>query len=128
MVKKLLDISDNIDNKIYVSILSYLNGSAFYCPTYIKKLSHEKHLLYLRIKRLILNPICLTSRFFFILMGKYSQMSDFIKQLKKKIRTIRYKNYIKVIDGYFLNSDLRRGWSGLKKISKPSYSPCQSTS
>jgi len=85
-------------------------------------------LLYLRIKRFNLESDMSNFQIFLDLNREYAKMSDFIKQLKKKIRSIRYKNYIKVIDGYFLNNDLHRGWSGLKKISKPSYSPCQSLS
>ena len=53
-------------------------------------------------------------------------MSTYIKELKKNIRNIRFNNRILLTCNHFLNNDSQRGWSELKKISKPAYSPSQS--
>jgi len=46
---------------------------------------------------------------------------------KRNIRIIKFKNLIHSIGDCFLTNDAQCGWSRLKEISKPSYSPSQSS-
>ena len=55
MVNKFMDTSYRIGNEIQAIVPTDLEGSAFHCPAYIKKLSHEKHLVYHKIKKFVLD-------------------------------------------------------------------------
>ena len=50
MVEKFINTADNIGKDIKAFIPTDLKGSAFHCPYYIKKLSHEKHIAFRIIK------------------------------------------------------------------------------
>ena len=126
MVKKLLDTANKIGDDIQARVPTNLQGSAFHCPAYIKKLSHEKHLFYKRIKNFKLRNDLSNLQEFCDLSKEYRVLSDYIISIKRNIRIIRFKNLIHSIGECFLKNDAQRGWSGLKKISKPSYSPSQS--
>ena len=53
MVNKFLDSSYRIGNEIQAIVPTDLEGSAFHCPAYFKKLSHEKHIVYHKIKKFV---------------------------------------------------------------------------
>jgi len=50
MVENFINTANNIGKDIKAFIPINLKGSAFYCPYYIKKLSHEKHIAFRNIK------------------------------------------------------------------------------
>ena len=53
---------------------------------------------------------------------EYSDLCEKIIYIKKSIRRNRFTKAVKSVCTHFSNNDSRRGWSGLKKLSKPSYS------
>ena len=128
MVNKFLDTANKVGKEIQAIVPTNLEGSAFHCPNHIKRLSHQKHLLYHRIKNFKLESDMSNLQIFLDLNKEYAEFSDLINRLKKVLRTIQFKKNIHVISEYFLNNDPQRGWAGLKKISKPSYSLSQSSS
>ena len=50
VVEKFINTANNIGKDIKAFIPTNLKGSAFHCPYYIKKLSHEKHIAFRNIK------------------------------------------------------------------------------
>ena len=122
MVNKLLDTANIIGNEIQAIVPTDLEGSAFHCPAYIKKLSHEKHIAYRNIKKFTLDPNLNNIDEFLKLNRRYMDICDIIKKIKYKIRKIRFKNSLQLACDHFLNNDPKRAWSELKKLSKPSYS------
>ena len=122
MVNKFLDTSYRIGNEIQAIVPTDLEGSAFHCPAYIKKLSHEKHLVYHKIKKFVLDLELNNIDEFLDLNKQYAELCEFIIAIKKNIRKIRFRNSLKVACEHFLNNDPRRAWSELKKLSKPSFS------
>ena len=126
MVNKFLDTANKIGNEIQAIVPTDLEGSAFHCPAYIKKLSHEKHLAYYNIKKFSLDPELNNIEEFINLNKRYAELCDFIKEIKKNIRMIRFRNSLQVACDHFLNNDPKRAWSELKKLSKPSYSSKES--
>ena len=120
MVSKLLDTANKIGDDICSRIPSNLKGSPFHCPHYIKKLSHVKHTLYKKIKEFSIDMNNLDE--FLELNKEYSDLCEKIIYIKKSIRRNCFTKAVKSVCTHFSNNDSRRGWSGLKKLSKPSYS------
>jgi len=56
MVNKFIETANKIGDKVYARVPCDLKDSAFYCPYYIKKLSHEKHVAFNEIKKFSLGP------------------------------------------------------------------------
>ena len=50
MVNKFINTVNKVGDKVHARVPCNLNGSAFHCPYYIKKLSHEKHVAFYKIK------------------------------------------------------------------------------
>ena len=42
----LLKLANKVGDKVHARVPCDLKGSAFHCPYYIKKLSHEKHVAF----------------------------------------------------------------------------------
>ena len=99
-----------------------LKGSAFHCPYYIKKLSHEKHITFRNIKPYF---NCENADNYLEQFNKYEKLYKLIKKTKSKFRSARFKANIVKIGNYFLNKDFKNGWRCFKKkkkMAKPSYS------
>jgi len=122
MVNKFMDTSIKIGNEIQAIVPTDLEGSAFHCPAYIKKLFHEKHLVYHKIKKFTLDLELNNIDEFLDLNKQYAEMCEFIIVIKKNIHKIRFRNSINVACEHILNNDPQRAWSELKKLSKPSFS------
>eukprot|EP00833_Pecoramyces_ruminatium_P010362 jgi/Orpsp1_1/1184394/evm.model.c7180000089342.1 len=122
MVNKFIDTANNIGDKIKARVPSDLKGTAFHCPYYIKKLSHEKHIAYNKIKKFTLNNELTNIDEFLELNRNYTEICRSIKSIKYNIQSLRYKKIIESACEDFLNKDDRRAWLKLKKISKPSFS------
>ena len=126
MVNKLLDTANKVGNAIQAIVPTDLKGSAFHCPAFIKKLSHEKHIAYHNIKKFSLDPNLTNIEEFIQLNRRYAELCDYLKIIKKNIREIHFRNSLQTACDYFLNNDPKRAWSELKKLSKPSYSSKES--
>ena len=50
-------------------------------------------------------------------------LPDYIINIKRNIRIIRFKNLIHSVGDFFFKNDSQPDWSGIKKISKSSLSP-----
>jgi len=50
MVNKFIETANKVGDKVHARVPCDLKGSAFHCPYYIKKLSHEKHVAFNEIK------------------------------------------------------------------------------
>jgi len=100
-----------------------IQGSEFHCLHYIKKLSYEKHLFYKRIKNCKLRNDLSDLQAFYNLYKEYRVLSDYIIS---NTRRIIFKKLIHSIRECILKNEAQHGWSRLKKISKPSFSPSQS--
>ena len=53
MVNKFIETANKVGDKVHARVPCDFKGSAFHCPYYIKKLSHEKHVAFNEIKRYI---------------------------------------------------------------------------
>ncbi|OUM58039.1 hypothetical protein PIROE2DRAFT_16799 [Piromyces sp. E2] len=111
MVDKFLNTSEKIGKDINVFVPSKLSSSAFHCPYYIKKLSHEKPF-----------SNCANIDEYIDQFNKLHKLCKTLKKVKSKFRSKRYKANIFNIGNIFLNKEYRKGWNSLRKISKPSYS------
>jgi len=125
MVNKFLETSTKVGKDIKAFVPSKLHGSAFHCPYFIKKLSHEKHNAYMNIKPFF---NCENVNDYLSQMNNYLKICKTIKKVKSKFRSARYKANIIKIGKHFMNKEYRSGWQGLKKIAKPSYSVSPSPS
>jgi len=119
MVNKFLNTSNSIGKANNAFVPSKFSGSAFHCPYFIKRISHEKHLAYLNIKSLhdMNNVDAYLEQF-----DKYYSLCNLLRKIKSKFRSARYKANIVNIGNHFLNKEYREGWKSLKKVSKPSFS------
>ena len=124
MVEKFINTANNIGKDNMAFIPTNLNDSAFYCPFYIKKLSHEIHIAFRNIK-LYFN--CENVDNYTKQFNKYEKLCKLIKKTKSKFRSARFKANIVKICNYFLNKDFKNGWRYLKKMAKPSYSSTSPT-
>jgi len=50
MVNKFIETVNKVGDKAHARVPCDLKGTAFHCPYYIKKLSHEKHVAFNEIK------------------------------------------------------------------------------
>ena len=50
MVNKFIETANKVGDKVHARVPCDLKGSAFHCPYYIKKHSHEKHVAFYEIK------------------------------------------------------------------------------
>jgi len=107
MVEKFINTANNIGKDIKAFIPTNLKGSAFHCPYYIKRLSHEKHIAFRNI-----NPYfnCENVDNYFKQFNKYEKLCKLIKKTKSKFRSVRFKANIVKIGNYFLNKDFKNGW------------------
>jgi len=55
MVNKFIETANKVGDKVHARVPSDLKGLAFHCPYYIKKLSHEKHIAFYKIKKFSLD-------------------------------------------------------------------------
>jgi exonuclease III len=124
MVEKFINTANNIGKDIKAFIPTNLKGSAFHCPYYIKKLSHEKHIAFRNIKPYF---NCENVDNYLEQFNKYEKLCKLIKKTKSKFRSARFKANIVKIGNYFLNKDFKNGWRCLKKMAKPSYSSTSPT-
>ena len=122
MLNKFIDTANRVGDNIKARVPADLKGSAFHCPYEVKKLSHEKHLAFMRIKRFRLDSNLNNLDEFLELNRAYMETCDYIRSIKSNLRKNRFKKSVKEACDYFSNSDPRRGWSNLKKISKPMFS------
>ena len=99
MVSKFIDTANKVGNEIHARIPNDLKGSAFHCPAYIKKLSHEKHLLFYRIRKFELEPDLSNLQLFLKLNSEYANLSDYIKNIKKTSE----KYVLKILSKMFVN-------------------------
>lgn len=119
MIEKFLNTSEKIGKDIKAFIPAKFSGSAFHCPYFIKKLSHEKHLAFLNIKPL---SNCANIDNYLNQFDKYKKLCKILSKVKSKFRSTRFKANILNIGKLFINKEYRKGWKSLKKISKPTYS------
>ena len=101
-IDKFINTANNIGKDIEAFIPTNLKGSAFHCPYYIKKLSHEKHIAFRNIK-LYFNYE--NSDNYLEQFNKYEKFFKLIKETTSKFRSARYKANIVKIGNYFLNKD-----------------------
>ncbi|OUM69339.1 hypothetical protein PIROE2DRAFT_2850 [Piromyces sp. E2] len=96
MVDKFLETSKDIGKKIKAIVPSNLKGPSFYCPQYIKNLSHEKHIAYKNIKPF---ADCSDIDNYLNQFTIYNSLCTTIKKVKKKkFRSNLYKANIASID------------------------------
>ena len=94
MVEKFINTANNIGKDIKAFIPTNLKGSAFHCPYYIKKLSHEKHIVFRNIKPYFNyeNVDNYLEQF-----NKYEKLCKLIKKTKSKFRSARFNaNIVKI--------------------------------
>ena len=53
MVNKFMETANKVGDKVHDRVPCDLKGSAFHCPYYVKKLSHEKHVAFNEIKNFL---------------------------------------------------------------------------
>jgi len=53
MVNKFIETANKVGDKVHDRVPCDLKGSAFHCPYYVKKLSHEKHVAFNEIKNFL---------------------------------------------------------------------------
>eukprot|EP00833_Pecoramyces_ruminatium_P001771 jgi/Orpsp1_1/1175803/evm.model.c7180000055260.1 len=97
--------ADEDDIKAFIP--TDLKGSAFHCPFYIKKLSHEKHIAFQNIKPFF---NCENVDKYLEQFNKYEKLCKLIKKVKSKFRSARYKANIINIGNYPLNKDFKNDW------------------
>eukprot|EP00833_Pecoramyces_ruminatium_P008357 jgi/Orpsp1_1/1182389/evm.model.c7180000081096.1 len=90
MVEKFINTSNNIGKDIKAFIPTDLKGSAFHCPFYIKKLSHEKHIAFQNIKPFF---NCENVDKYLEQFNKYEKLCKLIKKVKSKFRSARWAEY-----------------------------------
>ena len=86
MVEKFINTANNIGKDIKAFIPTNLKGSAFHCPYYIKKLSHEKHIAF--------RNNCENVDNYLEQFNKYEKLCKLIKKTKSKFRSARFKDNI----------------------------------
>ena len=91
MVEKFINTANNIGKDIKAFIPTNLKGSAFHCPYYIKKLSHEKHIAFRNIKPYF---NCENVDNYLEQFNKYEKLCKLIKKTKSKFRSARFKDNI----------------------------------
>jgi len=126
MISKFVQTSNKVGDDVKARIPSNLPGSVFHCPHFIKKLSHEKHLRYVKIKNFTINHDASNISEFLELTESYKIMCDTIKDIKKNIRKNLFLDSVKKVCDDFVNNNNRKGWQGLRKLSRPSFSSTSS--
>jgi len=119
MTENFINTANNIEKDIKAFISTNLKGSAFHCPYFIKKLSHEKYIAFQNIKPFF---NCKNVDNYLEQFNKYEKICKLTKKTRSKFRSVRHKSNILKIGNYFLNKDFKNGWRCLKKMAKPSYS------
>ncbi len=120
MVKEFINTANNIGKEIKVFVPDKLKGPAFHCPYYVKEISIAKHSAYENIKPF---SDCISVDAYLDQFTQYHKLCKTLRKVKSALRSNRYKANIITVSNCFVNKEYRRGWRGLKKLSKPSYSP-----
>ena len=76
MMNKFIETANKVGVKVHARVSCDLKGSAFHCPYYIKKLSHEKHIAFYKIKKFSLGPNFENLDDFLNLLVEYKNICD----------------------------------------------------
>jgi len=76
MVNKIIETVNKVGDKVHARVPCNLKGSAFYCPYYIKKLSHEKHVAFYGIKNFSFDDNLENLDEFFNLLREYKNLCN----------------------------------------------------
>jgi len=85
MINKFLDTAIKISNEIHKRGLFDLKGSAFHYPSYIKKLSYDKHLHNHRIKQFKLETEMYNLQIFLNLNKEYEYYLIILNNCRRKV-------------------------------------------
>jgi len=107
---------------------SDLKDSAFHCPYYIKKLSHEKHDACYEIKEFSLGPNHENLDEFLNLLHEYKNICGKVRSIKFFIKSKQFHQSIESACNDFRNKNASSAWLKLKKLSHPMYSNSISSS
>jgi len=128
MVNKFIEIANKVGDKVHARVPCDLKGSAFHCPYYIKKLSHEKHVAFNEIKNFSLGPNLENLDEFLNLLREYKNICDKVRSIKFSIKLKQFHQSIESVCIDFRNKNARSAWLKLKKLSHPMYSNSISSS
>jgi len=122
MVNKFIETANKVNDKVHARVLCDLKGSAFHCPYYIKKLSHEKHIVFYKIKKFSLGPSLENLDDFLSLFREYKNLCGKVRLIKFSIKSKQFHQSIESVRNDFRNKNARSAWLKLKKLSHPMYS------
>ena len=117
MVNKFIETANKVGDKVHARVPSDLKGSAFHCPYYIKKLSHEKHIAFYNIKKFSLGPNLEYLDDFLNLLREYKNICSKVMLIKFSIKTKQFHQSIESVCNDFRNKNARSAWLKLKKLS-----------
>ena len=104
------------------------SGSAFHCPYYIKKLSHEKHVEFYEIKNFSIGPNLENLDEFLNLLREYKNICGKVRSIKFSIKSKQFHQSIESVFNDFRNKNVKSAWLKIKKLYHPMYSNSTSSS
>ena len=128
MVNKFIETANKVGDKVHARVPCDLKGSAFHCPYYIKKLSHEKHVAFNEIKNFSLGSNLENLDEFLNLLREYKNICGKVRSIKFSIKSKQFHQSIESACNDFSNKNARSAWLKLKKLSRPMYSNSISSS
>jgi len=128
MVNKFIETANKVGDKVHARVPCDLKGSAFHCPYYIKKLSHEKHVAFYEIKKFSLGPNLENLDDFLNLLREYKNIFGKVRSIEFSIKLKQFHQSIESVCNDFRNKNARSAWLKLRKLSHPMYSNSISSS
>jgi len=128
MVNIIIESSNKVGDKVHARVPCNLKGSAFHCPYYIKKLSHEKHIAFYKIKKFSLDPNLENLDNFLNLLREHKNICGKVRSIKFSIKSKQFHQSIESVCNDFRNKNARSAWLKPKKLSHPMYSNSTSSS
>ena len=87
---KFIETANIVGDKVHARVPCDIKGSAFHCPYYIKKLSHEKHVAFYKIIKFSLGPNLENLDDFLKLLCEYKNIFSKIRSIKFSIKSKQF--------------------------------------
>ena len=122
MVNKYIETANKVGDKVHDRVPCDLKGSAFHCQYYIKKLFHEKHVAFYKIKKFSLGSNLENLDDFLNLLREYKNICGKVRSIEFSIKSKQFHQSMESVCNDFRNKNARSAWLKLKKLSHPMYS------